>query len=277
MNANSQEPEVGGEQKTFRDRSAHLFRIYSLAASGISGAVAIGFLIREIQSVAAQPVTIESCLYIGLLVSVFMLIGSWIYSTHDELDRLVEWLSPQSYQPPRDVVLFITAFGSAAVLVLLVFTARNVHWFATVYFLYLSLNARTVFYVREEIRSAILDSKARLNFNGAASEKLSPSRKAIYEHGFEVLEQYYLRDPHMLRAMGMLVISGGLLVLGWLSRFVTTSWLPIATYAGFILLIIGGQIPVFLWRQRRDRSFRELESKLNRESPRQSEKLQAPP
>jgi hypothetical protein len=127
-------------------------------------------------------------LYLALLVALALLVGSWMLGTKDELEILGRWLAG-GYAPPSETAETLLILVIAAALAALVYAARSLLSFATLYCAFQVLAFFAVRHAHTEIRRAIAASGQELDRDAAKPELAD--HVALYREALDVLSAYF--------------------------------------------------------------------------------------
>lgn len=202
-----------------------------------------GYMLKELLTKSFAGAHWSEYCYLALLLATGLLAGLWIFTSGRELDILFNSLKVRRYRPPSDVAETFTIVGIAVVGAALILLARAVHLYAIFYFYYLLFDLGSWVYRLQEIREAIEDARPQ-----SAERQVAP------------IEAYYFQRPHLLRVLLLLAFAGPCALLAWLSYVQGNAGLRGVSYMGLVVTIIGGEVPLMVWRQRFYRQVREAQS-----------------
>jgi hypothetical protein len=167
-------------------------------------------------------------LYLVLLLCLALKVVTWILISEKELDFLEYWLDPKFYEPPSEMS---TIFALAITLSALILTARYPVLFGICYFIYAIGNLYGWWRLRHELQSAIPKTAERLR-------EVDPDSAAITRDALDAMTAYYLKPPHVLRSVIILVASIATLSLAGYAYHQNTQSTQIATYCLCIFDIV---------------------------------------
>jgi hypothetical protein len=188
---------MSNEQETTGRSLRGLRKTRSRALTVVFAFFTTTFFISETKKILSSPHDLADYFYLALLLCLALKVGTWILISEKELDFLDYWLDPKLYEPPSEMS---TIFAIAITLSALILTARYLVLFGVCYVLYAIGNLYGWWRLRNELHVAIPKTMERL-----AEE--SPSIAAIHRDALDVISDYYLKPPHVLRSSFILVAS----------------------------------------------------------------------
>jgi len=243
-----------------RERSTDILAARNWAVGIIAGLCGVSMLVSELQRMDGllNPAQIAYLLLFGCTGALIFL---WIYASQRELDLCFSWLDPESYAPPdgfKETAL-IVFFG--LLLSALLYAARNPLWYAAAFSLYSWMLIYGWGQVRREIDLGIQSSRKRAK--SALASSLAPREVSVYVQGIDVLEEYFIKRPQVKRHVVIAVVSTLGLALALAShRQPESTALQLGVYALFILVIVGSEFVIAVWRSQRDSRLRPIRAEL---------------
>ena len=210
----------------------------------------------DIKVVFQHPCELEVYLRVTLFFLIFIMGGFWVESGIREMTMSEYWLAETPFTPPDDIRIVATIFGIGFIIAALALFARRMMIFAPVYAFYIIFDILWWLFRLKQYRCAI--PRTREFIEGSNIKK----RKIPLE-GIAEVETYYLKRPHIRRCI-ILLVPVVLITLALYNCF-GRRFLPNVTFTAyivFIVLIIVGEIPILVWRIRRDQRLDAIREKL---------------
>lgn len=214
--------------------------------------------LQRIKDILFEPLMLG---YLLLFLTNGVLVFLWIWATKKELDLCFIWLDPERYEPPSSLKETIMIVGLGILLSILFFVSRDPLFFGIVFTLYSITVTYTNYYAKNEINSAIIGSKQRLE-----KEIKNEKTKLVsiqYLKGLNALEDYFIKRPQTIRHLwiiGFCLIS---LVFGVLWKFTNSEIYGIISYSISFLIILFSEIIIAQWRIYRDNCLRPIKAEIN--------------
>ena len=216
-----------------RERSGTLIRARKWSIGIVAGVFGLAYVGKEAVRVSAEvPHWSEYC-YLSLLFTMFGLVGLWIYTSEHEMEIMFESLKVDSYHPPSDFNETLMIAGIGIVAAALLISTRAIQVFATLYFYYLLIDHGSWAYRLRQIHRVLRDARDQTG-----------------ESLIEPIDAFYLKRPHVLRVSLLLAFAYPAAVLAWTSYLRDSKVLAGLAYAAFSTIIIFGEVPLSVWRQR---------------------------
>jgi hypothetical protein len=231
-------------------RGAPIRRTIDWSTKLILGVVGIGLFRSELMRIASLPYSLDNELYLALLASTALLTAGWIIVANKEFDIMCEFLDPEDYKPPDEIV---TGLVVAATLTVLLYTSRNPIWFGISYVVYAGLSIYAWWVVGFQMKTAIAKTHSRL-------DKDPKSDAPFIREALELLSSYYVKQPNIPRLVGCLILGVVGLGLAVFGQSKADMLLNEIAYVCFLLSIIGLEGGVaFYWRSKLYRGIGSLE------------------
>lgn len=244
-----------------RERSRELVLARTWGVAAIGAILAGVFLESELDRLQESLLEARTIAYFALLAVTGGLLFLWIWATERELDLLFKWLDPKDWSVPSDLSATATILGFAVVLTSLLLTARDPMVYGAIFTVY---SVGILFAVRRLNRQLAAAFKA--SYERLDDDQHDPAlaeRTAAYRRGVEILQEYFLQQPHTARHLAIFTASsGGLLLAVWARDTESTAW-AVAAYAVFIATICSSEGQITRWRNRRDSALMKPESTLH--------------
>ncbi len=245
---------------TLVEPSRQIINARKWGAAIVTAAFGFGFLVSEAQRLRLSlqdPLTFG---YLVLFVVVAALIFLWLWATQKELEILLQWLDPEKYVPPSSLKETSMALALAAVLVALLYCARDPLWFGiafTAYSLAVPLATR---YLNSQIGKAINGSRTRLTAD--LGSPVTRPTALLYSKGVDELERYFLKPAQMLRywLIAAFALVGTVLAAAWKLQGLKSA--GVTAYAVFFLTILVSEFVILRWRQQREAALQPLAREL---------------
>jgi len=232
-------------KEPFAKRAQQLFEAYGIGVKVIMGVLTTAFLASEWQRIRSLPLKATNYLYLALLLAIVALVGCWIIFSKLDLVALADWLDPENYHPPNEVMV-IAVIGLALALLLL--AARDPILFGGAYILYGATNLAASRHMRREFMIALDRSRKRLDED--RRDKGLADAVAIYEKALLTLENFMVRRPNLARLWLVLGLSSLGLALAVYSKLSGYARSGIAAYIVYLLTLTGPEIGLMMaWRQ----------------------------
>jgi hypothetical protein len=243
-----------------RDKSREIANARNWGIWLIGTVLGIGLFVSEYQRIRSLDPSPMNYAYLVLLVLTGLLIFLWIWATERELNLLFDWLDPERYVPPSTLKETILILFIAAVLLVMLFTARDPFLYGTVFTLYSAGSTLAGVYRDREITAAIQRSKSRLDRDLQNPSLAEIAR--IYGRGVRIIESYFIKRPMLKRGNICTVVAAvaWLAALDWKVRGI--QWSGFGAYVLYIGLVIGSEAIIFRWRMVRDIAIRSADADL---------------
>lgn len=221
-----------GAPESLKERSGTVVRARRWALSITGGIVGLAYVGNEARRILTMTITWHELTYLLLLVTTLVLVGMWIYASEQELDLLFRFLKTTRYTPPSDLKETLMIVGLAIFAALLLVSARSTHLFGTLYFYYLLLDLGSWNYRLQEIRLAVEESPSSV-----------PS-------AVNAIRSFYFERPHTIRVQLLLAGAFPAACTAWVGYVEQSALLTSLANLGFVAIIVAGEAPLALWRQR---------------------------
>lgn len=238
----------------FDQRLKRLREAYLIGVTIIGALLTTAFVFSEIKRILELPSKLTNYLYLALLVSTLLLVGGWVVFARVDLDALAEWLDPENYQPPSEI---LTVTGIALMLVMLIISTRSIVLFGFAYVSYAAINLLASSHMRKEFRVALGASRARLSEDRKRPELAVAVQNT--EKALTALERYILVRPNLRRIAAVLFLATAGLSLSLWRRAGGSEMAKVAAYGLYIFAILVPDSGIMLlWRQSLERELRPL-------------------
>ncbi len=220
-----------------------------------------GMLLSEVDRIRESWPDIMIICYVALFALTGVLVWLWVWATRHELVILWRWLDPKRYKPPSDLreTAMITLLG--VLLSALFFASRDVLLYTLLFSIYSIVNLFVNHYLDKEVSSAVEKSRQRL------ADELRIHRDdrclLLYSSAIDELEHYFIKQPHQLRQVVILVFSFAAFIVAYLAGVRDSAEWRVAAYILVFMTIVTSEIVIAAWRIYRDDRLRAFEAEVD--------------
>jgi hypothetical protein len=220
-------------------RGALIRRTITWSTNFILTVAGIGLFRSELIRIASLPYALDNELYLALLASTALLTAGWIVVANKEFDIMCDFLDPEDYRPPDEIVV---GFTVAATLIVLLYTSRNAIWFGVSYIVYALVSIYGWWTVGQQLKIAIAKSHIRL-------DKYPDSDAPYIREALRLLSRYYVEQPNITRLVACLILGILGLGLAFFGHLRADPFFTAFAYLSYLISIVcleGGV--AFYWR-----------------------------
>jgi hypothetical protein len=242
------------------EKAKPLFILRNWGLGIIAATVGGRYILLEIDKVKNS---LFDFLILGHLLVLFMtliLVFLWIWSTQKELDLCLNWLDPDHYIPPTNLIETIMIIGESILLCLLFWASFDPLFYAIIFALYSIIITITNKYALNEVHKAIKSSRVRLKVEFKENENSKINLE--YVKGVDVLERFFILRPWMKRFIIIDIVSLLASGLGITWKITGQKFIGFITYIVIFLTILVSEIVIAKWRIVRDNRLRSIETEI---------------
>jgi len=243
-----------------RERSKGIIRARNWGIRIIPIFVGLSFLASEYNRIKNILPDLMGYSYIAIFCLTGILIFLWIWATQRDFDLLFKWLDPKDYSTPSTLIETLLIVGNGLFLCILLYSARDPLLYGSLFTVYSLAVLISDKYARSHVEKGISKSRERIEIELKKDE--NKERILPYVDGIEILEDYYVKRPHIIRHITLMIFCciGLGMAIYWKIR--DASGYGVGAYMIYFISIFVSEIVIAYWRIQRDYKIGQHEAKL---------------